>query len=99
MTKLEKTLVQGQIKHTYNESMKRITLEKDDRKIRWNIVTTVKADEGENRTGITSQAGIMGRIKLKATNLWYGEGKYERLEDGDTGGNNNGALHKNRMQW
>ena len=62
--------------------MKRIVLEKDDQKIRYSRAITANDDEGENRTGSTSQTGFMELIKLIATNLRYEEGKYGRSEDG-----------------
>ena len=82
--------------HKYNERMKRIIPETDDRRTRDSIAIKANDDEGENRTGSTSQTGFMEMSKLIATNLRYEEGKYRRSEDGDTRGSRNETLHKRR---
>ena len=51
-------------------------------------------DEEENQTGLISQRGFVELINPIATNLRYEEGKYGRMEGGDTGGSSNKTLHK-----
>ena len=74
--------------------MKRTILEIDDRKIKYSIAITASDDEEENQTGLISQTGFVELINPIATNLRYEEGKYGRLEGGDTGGSSNKTLHK-----